>query len=237
MFVRGLIVCALVGCGRYEFDATASDAAAFRVPHCWSFEDDPSDGVSADPAALDVVATCTPGSCPQHVVGKHGMGLGFEGAQFARIPHRPELDLPDAFTVSMWVTNSDPSVDRVVAAKPLGAADRDSWLFIHWATNNTCYETTISNGALENVCRTDPMAIDTWYHLAGTWDGETKRLYINGELAGEMVGTPPVFGTNDIMLGGDANAGALAYPWHGRLDELCVFDHALTGADIAALAE
>ena len=58
MLVRGLIVCAL---------------------------DDPSDGVSANPAAVDVVATCTPGSCPQHILGRRGMGLGFDGAQLARI--------------------------------------------------------------------------------------------------------------------------------------------------------
>ena len=48
----------------------------------------------------------------------------------------------------MWVSNSDPSGDRVAAAKPDGGADRDSWLFIHGASSHTCYETSISNGDL-----------------------------------------------------------------------------------------
>ena len=44
------------------------------------------------------------------------------------------------------------------------------------------------------------------------------------------------FDTHDIVLGGDQNSGSLAYPWHGRIDELRYYDRALSTAEILVLA-
>lgn len=50
----------------------------------------------------------------------------------------------------------------------------------------------------------------TWYHLAGTWDGSTKRIYINGTLAGSIAGTTVDNDTHDIVIGGITRTSAMA---------------------------
>ncbi len=45
------------------------------------------------------------------------------------------------------------------------------------------------------------------------------------------------YDTHDIFLGADQNGGSLALPWAGDLDDLRVYDGALTTTEIAALAQ
>jgi hypothetical protein len=76
----------------------------------------------------------------------------------------------------------------------------------------------------------------TWVHIAGTWDGTTKRLYIDGVLA--RSGTSQIsYDTHDLYLGADENNGSLALPFDGVLDDLRVYSRALSLQEIAALAQ
>ena len=77
---------------------------------------------------------------------------------------------------------------------------------------------------------------DTWYHVAGTFDDEKLEVYVDGELVGEKA-TPNnapvmVWNDNNIEIGGrpDTNGGANLYK--GLLDELVVYDRALTAEEI-----
>ena len=76
----------------------------------------------------------------------------------------------------------------------------------------------------------------TWYHVVGTFDGEKIHIYLNGKLAGEKDvpknGPVMVWNDNNIEIGGrpDTNGGANLYK--GLLDELAVYDRALTAEEV-----
>ncbi len=79
-----------------------------------------------------------------------------------------------------------------------------------------------------------------WHHVAGTYDGAAVRLYLDGELvmspSGVMSETPHS-GTliqNDlpVSIGWD---GVFGEHWSGLIDEVEIFDHAPSAADIEAI--
>jgi len=68
-----------------------------------------------------------------------------------------------------------------------------------------------------------------WYHLAGTYDGKTMRLFVNGEL--ETTSTqrsgPIQYADSWWRIAGYKDDNEI-YPFHGRLNEIAIYDRVLT---------
>jgi hypothetical protein len=82
----------------------------------------------------------------------------------------------------------------------------------------------------------DPIDVDTWHHLAITYDGVTKSVYVDGELAGDDddPDVPDAFAP--IFLGTDVDDGGLHGSLVGDLDDLRFYPRVLAPAELAALA-
>jgi hypothetical protein len=73
---------------------------------------------------------------------------------------------------------------------------------------------------------------DTWYHGVVTHDGSTLRLYMNGQLDASSPKTlNTVLDGNGLTIG-YRNGSSL---WEGLIDEVQVFDRALSAEEIAAI--
>jgi Concanavalin A-like lectin/glucanases superfamily len=73
-------------------------------------------------------------------------------------------------------------------------------------------------------------ALNTWTHLAATYDGTTIRLFVNGVQAATRAQTGAlVTSTQPLRFGGNAK---WAEWFQGQLDEIRVYDRALTAAEI-----
>jgi hypothetical protein len=76
--------------------------------------------------------------------------------------------------------------------------------------------------------------VGIWTHVAGTYDGSTISLYINGTPAGAVTVSPhPVpVNANTLKFGADSTGGSL---YTGMIDEPRIFNRALTAAEIQTL--
>jgi hypothetical protein len=80
-----------------------------------------------------------------------------------------------------------------------------------------------------------------WHHIAGTYDGMTVRLYVDGMEVGS--GTPAsgsirygLSTSNDLTFGRYDNTGCgFNYSYGGLLDEVEIFNRALSAAEIQTL--
>ncbi len=88
-----------------------------------------------------------------------------------------------------------------------------------------------------------PFLLNSWHHVAFSADGSTIRIYVDGELAGEGSYTPPLI---ESQIGGlgigakltdEGDFSALGAPgfWNGRLDDVGVWDRALTGDELRGI--
>ncbi|MCI0591228.1 MAG: LamG domain-containing protein, partial [Gammaproteobacteria bacterium] len=71
---------------------------------------------------------------------------------------------------------------------------------------------------------------NTWVHLAGTYDGKTERLYVDGVQVGSLKVSGNIQVTDGVLrIGGNSPWGEY---FNGRIDEIRVYDRALTAAEI-----
>lgn len=250
------IALTVAGCGRFGFGsapdaaardgaADASDAAADATTQLpgligyWPMDNDPIEGTLLDASGGGHVATCAIGvSCPTTVAGKHGNAIRVDGTQYARVAYGPWLGTSGPFTYAAFVY-VEQDIDQVPFARPVGTQVGDSWDAVTWSVasgTGTCLEDADASDANQAVCgATTPL--DQWVHLAGRWDGTTAALFINGAKVGQKA-TPFVeLDMHDLMIGADENMGSPAYPFHGRIDDLELYNRALTDAEISGLAQ
>ena len=73
---------------------------------------------------------------------------------------------------------------------------------------------------------------DSWSHVVGTFDGATIRLYINGSLVNLAAYEAQISHSSTPLSIGGASVGSW-YPWDGSIDEVAVYDKALSSEQIA----
>jgi hypothetical protein len=79
--------------------------------------------------------------------------------------------------------------------------------------------------------------VGTWYHFAGTFDGDTLRVYVDGALEGETdIGVDIAPSDLDLWIGADDN-GRLTDSFPGVIDEVRLYDRALDAGEIGELLE
>ena len=70
------------------------------------------------------------------------------------------------------------------------------------------------------------MPLDTWAHVAATYDGATLRLYVDGTLVASVAATGAIAtSTGALRIGGNTLWGEY---FQGLIDEVRVYNRALT---------
>lgn len=174
-----------------------------------------------------------------------GSALRFGGDDFVQIPSSPSLQ-PQKITVSAWVrADASPGSFRYVVAK--GAAGRclASSYGLYTADNGGLafyvYDGSGDTGGFRISPKADAPAVwdGRWHHVAGTDDGQTVRLFVDGGQVG--AGTPataPIaydLDSADGLLGGYVDGSCSLY-LVGDIDGVSVWNRALPVADLALVA-
>tara|TARA_R110002049_G_scaffold181272_2_gene348508 strand:+ start:113843 stop:119266 length:5424 start_codon:yes stop_codon:yes gene_type:complete len=177
-------------------------------------------------------------------------GLEFQSNTIVEIPRSASLtSIVDNITVMAWVNRDSGSVIPQTGAVSNVNIFGHDYPSIFFGYHNSLYKWSFrtENGLLECYAGYDPM--NTWNHIAATYDGEVARLYVNGveictkDMAGSITllnnGTEyetfTSSGFYDIRPGPVkpyGNASGISDELDGRLDELKVFNKALGSEEI-----
>ena len=72
--------------------------------------------------------------------------------------------------------------------------------------------------------------MNTWAHLAATYDGATMRFYVNGVQVASRAQTGAIAtSTNPLQIGGDSIFGQY---FAGRIDEVRIYNRALSASEV-----
>lgn len=161
--------------------------------------------------------------------------------QYVDVPSEPVLDV-NTFTVAAWVrytgVPNDATNGRWEVFEKAGA---------YWMNVRT--DGHVRVGGFFGGCdggvawryldSSNRLPVNTWTHVAGTYDGSRLKVYVNGALRGSI----PVSGRTcvsgePLAVGAKNNPtkGLLEAFWDGWLDEVRIYDRALTRYQISRLA-
>jgi hypothetical protein len=78
---------------------------------------------------------------------------------------------------------------------------------------------------------------NNWIHLLSTWDGNTLKIYVNGILENSIVSNGITQGVNseDLFFGTMANNSTWPYRLNGIIDDIGIWNRALTQEEITNL--
>jgi Concanavalin A-like lectin/glucanases superfamily len=160
-----------------------------------------------------------------------GSALRFDGNDFVRIPNAPQLNSTN-LTVSTWVRGSaSPGTYRYVIGKGGRDCESSSYGLFTSTNGGLNFYVTDTSGTYRTSGLVAPEAIwnGKWHHVAGTWDGTTAKLFVDGKLAAGATSAPATINYNlpssDASIGGYLGSCDLFYT--GDVDDVAIFSQAL----------
>jgi MSHA biogenesis protein MshQ len=175
------------------------------------------------------------------VVGGTGAvcsSYNFNGSNaYVAIPNTALLN-PSNVTVMAWVRHNTAAFKAWEAILSKGDSAYRMHLNGGCSINSPTVSSALSFGVNGGCATADAdsgivPAAGAWYHVAGTYDGSTIKIYVNGTLAisGAYAST---LGTNTYPLWIGDNSQQTARYWSGDIDEVKIWDTALSAAQIAS---
>jgi len=163
--------------------------------------------------------------------------LSFSGAQFVQIPGTESLDLKTGLTLEAWLKTSTPvAVESLFFAKHSCGTDNGYFLEIYSTSLDGAHGPNVPAFYIaantNHVYGTTSIVDGKWHHVAGTWDGATSSLYVDGAFVASKAITSMKTNVVDLMLG--AATDGTCRPYTGLMDEVSVWSVARTAQQIAA---
>ena len=175
--------------------------------------------------------------------GPEGGALSVQGNGYVNVPDSASIDsVTDQVTVAAWMFLTAPVMPNTYATAISRQIGTGYGQHYHLSVNDQqqaiLFITTTTAG--QQVIGGPPtFPLQTWVHLAGTYDGSQIRLYVNGtEVNSQAVTGPFASETNPVILSGNGNGGppVISEFVPGQLDEVMLYRRALGADEIAQLA-
>jgi len=193
---------------------------------------------SADPTSVVVHGAL---ASAQGQLGTKGLEFDGNPANRIEVLHAPKLEGMSALTIEAWALprNMASHEGMSIVSKRIANQNADAYNLFIW-TGQLVEARVNAGGAIRS---TTALQNNNWYHIAYVFDaqagaGQKTKLYINGVL--ENTGDH----TASVALGSNGGGApvwigeldaARGFPWDGVLDEIGIWNIALTEADIHQL--
>ncbi|MCP4192168.1 MAG: LamG domain-containing protein [Planctomycetaceae bacterium] len=176
--------------------------------------------------------------------GKFGNAASFAGSGGIQVPFSADLN-PESFSLTAWVNPADTAGwNSVVTSREDNGSTVNGYILYNTPENQWDFWT--GGGGAPGTWGRDigpNGALDTWSHLAITYDGstDTKILWLDGENAAEVSGQGYVpNGSTDPESARPFNIGAgedfgTNFFFNGLIDDIGLFNSALSQGEIQSV--
>lgn len=166
------------------------------------------------------------------VPGVTSRALSLDGDGDYAETEEPVVDTTGDYTVSAWVTLDELPGNFATAVSQDGR-QKENPFYLQYGEGAFAF-------SLQGADRVSvPMTpeLGSWHHLVGTRDAETGdvRLYVDGELGGSTTVDHSSVSTGPLAIGRAKWNGGFTDWWNGAIDEVRVWDEALSAEEVADL--
>ena len=163
--------------------------------------------------------------------GRFGKALSFNGTNaWVSVPDSSSLDMTSGMTLEAWVyPQGSLGGWRTIVMKEQSGSDV---YYIETVDGKVVGDVSVG-GNNYHIYSDAAIPLNTWTHLAATYDGAYFRIYVNGSLATvqhSLAGSIKTSGS-PLRIGGNSIWGEY---FQGLIDEVRVYNKALTASQIQA---
>jgi hypothetical protein len=137
----------------------------------------------------------------------------------------------NAFTIELWANFWTTNGSRALVAHDQGGGAQNKWIFwmdggqLRFHINGTLGNVNIGSGAFT------PFS-NVWYHLAVTRDFSNYTFFVNGSAIATNVDSRAIPDASASLTIGQAEGN---FYFHGLLDEIGIYNRALSAAEISSI--
>jgi prepilin-type N-terminal cleavage/methylation domain-containing protein len=186
-------------------------------------------------AATDTVGTNngTLASAPGRRLGSDCVSGGcllFDGIDdYVDCGNGDNLNIANAITIEGWVKWTSATIKEIFVKMDNANTSPGSYEF--YQNNSSVAFRTLKGGTMHSLSSSATISPNTWAHIVATWDGATKKIFINGvqDASTQAEAAPIDMTTGKFVIGAYANGN---YSFNGYIDEVRVYNSALTASAI-----
>ena len=144
-----------------------------------------------------------------------------------------KLAFTGQITLSAWIKPTSITTAQYIIDHRTGTTN-DVFLMI---TSTGLYEVGVNNGSFHGATYAIPSSdMGAWVHLAGTYDGTTWRLYLNGILVASSVSSTGAISPNGNWGIGGALSGSQSKRYFtGAIDDVRIYNTAISSSAVGGL--
>ncbi len=217
-----------------EFSSQVYNALGSEAVGIWNF-DNGAGTVAYDTSGYGnngtisgaLFATDTPYSIVGSGTGKYS--LNFDGTDdYVSVPSSTILSPTTALSVEAWAkTDSLPGAGIYPS---LARKENEYSLRLNSSAEGNYFAFFVRlAGVWEPRAQGIVPTVGAWYHLVGTWDGTTIKLYVNGVIVDSESHSGAITPTSNALQFGTYGGGNY---WDGPIDDVRIYSVALTASEI-----
>ncbi len=174
---------------------------------------------------------------PSWTTGKIGQALDFDGTDdYVAVPFILDLSTTD-MTTTVWIyaSGEDTTNDsNSIVQQENGTGIGRTWLR-RASSSSTSHlpKIVFSFIGARFLESTTLIELNTWYFVVVTVEGTTRKIYVNGIEEDSNTNTPEA--SDGAMRIGSQKAGVSGEKWEGIIDDVRIYNRALSGSEIEKL--
>ncbi|MCD4789746.1 MAG: LruC domain-containing protein, partial [Bacteroidales bacterium] len=176
--------------------------------------------------------------------GISGSALKFNGTDdYVLVPDAENLNITQSLSIMAWVNfnslGATSNFNGIVAKWCHAAQGGTGWgygLFKAQITNKIAFATASSaGGGYADAYSNSVPTLHEWCHVAGTYDGTTMLLYINGELQNDTGTQSGIYDNEEPVTIGSFEINTTDFWFNGEIDEVSIWNIALSAEEVQAI--
>ncbi|MSR78390.1 MAG: LamG domain-containing protein, partial [Candidatus Omnitrophica bacterium] len=195
----------------------------------WKFEGDATDAFGSNPGSLS--------GGNSYGAGYFGQGVTSNGTSSAHVDvaDSASTHITGAITVSAWYkATSFVSFAGIIQKFPETNNGGGFVLGFAHVSQGGIFRFDVSDGATNSIAlSTSAAPIGSWHHVAVTYDQINAKYYMDGILDSTTAMTRTLAASTKVMQ--IAGSGATTAYWNGSVDDVTLWDRALSASEIASL--
>lgn len=171
--------------------------------------------------------------------GQVGKASEFDGSRYVSFSNYPDYDWTSSLSVTLWCKFTSLSDQPMVMLGYDKTGSTHWWIGAEATTGRPSFYLYDDTRAGGGVIGSTTIHNNVWHFLAATYNASENslRLYIDGVLVADSTKSysNPFTADSDLGMGAMFRDGAWKYYYTGLLDEVALYDRALTSSEVVQL--